>query len=71
MKKGLPYCHLWYNNTKIPVVSPVTQYKKFGSGGDFLKPRILGCDPPDSNEALGSSVSFSSGNCMSWEQTYK
>ena len=52
MKKGLPYCHIWYNNTKIPVVSPVTQYKEFGRGGDFLKPRILGCYPPDSMKHL-------------------
>ena len=52
MKKGLPYCHIWYNNTKIPVVSPVTQYKVFGKGGDFPKPHILGCYPPDSMKHL-------------------
>ena len=50
-EKGLPFCHIWYNDSVVPIVSPATKYQMVGGakhGGHYLFPHILGCHPPDS-----------------------
>ena len=44
----LPFCHLWYNNSEVPEISPVTNFQNIYYGGNYLNPHILGCYPPDS-----------------------
>ena len=51
-KGALPFCHIWYNNSGIPVISPVTNFQNIQYGGNSLKPFILGCYPPDSMKHL-------------------
>ena len=54
----LPFCHIWYKNSDIPVVSPVTSLQEVARGhgvtqyGGYLKPHLLGCYPPDSAKDL-------------------
>ena len=28
MPKSLPFCHIWYNDSKIPVVTPVESFEQ-------------------------------------------
>ena len=69
-EKILPFCHIWYNNSVTPVVSPVTNYEAAGNTngglgkGDLLYPHILGCYPPDSVKHLvPESVSLVETEC--------
>ena len=54
----MPFCHIWYNNSATPVVSPVTNFEEVGSteddlgDEDFLYPHILGCYSTDSVKNL-------------------
>ena len=63
----MPYCHIWYNDSVIPVISPVTQYQMVGGakyGANLLFPHILGCYPPDSVKHLvPESVSLVEAEC--------
>ena len=70
MIKGLPFpfCHIWYKNSEVPVVSPVSKYQedkilRKGHNGN-LNPLILGCYPPDSmKHMVPMSVSLVATKC--------
>ena len=57
-QKILPFCHIWYNSSAIPIVSPVTSLQTVGpthgglGKGDIVFPHLLGCYPQDSVKHL-------------------
>ena len=63
-----PFCHIWYKNSEVPVVSPVSKYQedkilRKGHNGN-LNPLILGCHPPDSmKHMVPMSVSLVGTKC--------
>lgn len=64
----LPFCHFWYNNTSMPVVSPATYRKNrdklFNPNKDLQYPLLLSCVPPDSMKHLvPKSVSLVETKC--------
>ena len=65
MLKELPFCHIWYKDSDIPVVSRVTKFQKSGkSENGILNPYILGCHPPNSmKHRVPLSVSLMDTRC--------
>ena len=55
--KKRPFCHIWYTESKVPVVSRVTKFERAGGiiGGfqsgkkKFLRPYLLGCKTPNTH----------------------
>ena len=72
--KSLPFCHIWYKDSRAPVVSRVTRFEKAGAGygwpqnedrrAGLLNPFLLGCRPPASHRHLvPGSVSLVDRRC--------
>ena len=72
--KSLPFCHIWYKDSRSPVVSRVTKFEKAGAGYGWprnkdrreglLNTFLLGCRPPASHRHLvPGSVSLVDRRC--------
>ena len=72
--KSMPFCHIWYKDSKAPIVSRVTKFEKAGAGYGWprnkerreglLNPFLMGCRPPATHRHLvPESVSLVDRRC--------
>lgn len=72
--KSFPFCHIWYKEFKVPIVSRVTRFEKSGAGYGWpinaerreglLNAFLMGCPPPASHRHLvPESVSLVERRC--------